>query len=348
MKKNKKIKNDKILLFISQFNSLTKSGISFIQSLDILILSETDKNFIQILKKIRSNLNNGKDIYSSFKNFENIFGSYFIYMLKIGELSGLFNKALESSYTYLEYKFNNRQKIISLLIYPIIVLCISLLLLSFLLLFILPNFITIFEDNNLSLPSSTKFLIYVSNNFLYIMIFFVFLVIAFLFLKKYINSQPNLKLKKDIFLLNFFIFGKFYRLFYAIEIYYSLHIFIEGGISIIDGVKIMEENIENLCIKRNLEKVKRDINLGLSVSLALKNLDLFDKRFQTFIKAGEESGFLADTFLEMSKILKMEYEFMQKKFIALIEPISILFLGGLIAFILLAMYSPMLSITDTI
>lgn len=344
----KKIKNDKILLFINQFNSLTKAGISFTQSLDILILTENDKNFINILKKIRHNLNNGKSIHDSFKSFENIFGTYFIYMLKIGEISGLFNKALDSSYSYLEYKINNKQKIINLLIYPTIIFCISLLILTFLLLFILPNFLTFFKDNNLELPNSTKFLISISNNFTYITLFFSFLTLFLMFLKKYIDSQPNFKLKKDSFLLNLFFFGKIIKLFYAIEIYYSLYIFLEAGINLIEGINIVERNINNLFIKRNLIRIKKDINMGIPLSSTLKNLNLFTERFQTFIKAGEEGGFLAETFLEIYKILKIEYEFIQRKYIAFVEPIAILFLGGLIAFILLAIYSPILSITDSI
>lgn len=344
----KKIKNEKILLFISQFNTLNKSGINFIQALDILIFSETDKHLLIVLKKIRIYLNNGKNIYNSFKHFENIFGSYFIYMLKIGEITGTINKSLDSSYTYLKYKYDNNQKITSLLIYPIIVFCITMFILIFLLVFILPNFITIFEDNKLELPISTKFLIFISNNFFYIIISLFTLILICLFLNMYINSKIHLKIKKDKFLLDMFFWGKFLKLFYAIEIYYSLYIFLEAGINIIDGIKIIEENINNLYIKRNLKEIEKRVFLGSSLSSALRHFILFNTRFQSFIKAGEESGFLADTFLEISKILKIEYEFTQKKYIALIEPISILFLGSLITFILLAMYSPILSLTEVI
>lgn len=340
----KKIKKDKIALFASQISNLLKAGITFIQALDILILSENDKNFIKIIKKIQYNLNRGKNIYDSFKEFENIFSSHFMYMLKIGEISGTLSHSFDSISIYFNHSLENKRKILSLLIYPIIVFCLTIIILIFLLIFILPNFLSIFEENQIELPNSTKILLFISNNLFQILLSLLIIGILFFFYNRYINSQYTLKLKKDNFLLKLYILGKMFRLSFAIEIYYSLSIFLNTGISLVDGLEIIEENIKNLQLKKSLSKVKKEIKLGKPVTYSLKFLNLFNHRFQSYIQAGEESGFLAETFLEISKILKNEYEYLEKKYIAFIEPISIIFLAAIISYVLLAIYSPIFSI----
>lgn len=344
MKKN--IKKDKILLFATQLNSLLKSGLTVAYSINILYLSENDKNFRIILKKILKSLNSGKNIFDSFKNFKDIFGKTFLNMLKIGELSGVFNDSLDNAIEYLEYSLESKRKIISLLIYPIVVLTITLFLLTFLLIFIFPNFISIFEENEIQLPLTTRILLFLSNNFVYIFFILVFALVTLYLAFRYINNNKNLRFKKDKSFLNIFIFGNLLKLSLAEEIFHSLYIFLEAGINIIDALDIISENIDNTYIKLNLLAVRKEINSGENISESLRSLGLFNERFQSFINSGEESGFLSKTFLEISKILKKDYEYKIKKYIALIEPLSIICLGLIISFIVFSIYIPIFAVSN--
>lgn len=344
MKKN--IKKDKILLFATQLNSLLKSGLTVAYSINILYLSENDKNFRIILKKILKSLNSGKNIFDSFKNFKDIFGKTFLNMLKVGELSGVFNDSLDNAIEYLEYSLESKRKIISLLIYPIVVLTITLFLLTFLLIFIFPNFISIFEENEIQLPLTTRILIFLSNNFVYIFFILVFALVTLYLVFRYINNNKNLRFKKDKSFLNIFIFGNLLKLSLAEEIFHSLYIFLEAGINIIDALDIISENIDNTYIKLNLLAVRKEINSGENISESLRSLGLFNERFQSFINSGEESGFLSKTFLEISKILKKDYEYKIKKYIALIEPLSIICLGLIISFIVFSIYIPIFAVSN--
>lgn len=341
-----KIKREKILLFTKQFNSLTKAGISITQALDILIFSEADKSFVKVLEKIRKNLNRGKNIFNSFKDFKNIFGNHFLYMLKIGEMSGSLSDSLDNIHNYLEYNLSNKKKVTSLLVYPCIVFFLSLIIFIFLLIFILPNFISLFEESQVELPKTTKFLIFLSNNFHYFLIALLIIFSTIILAFKYINSNKSLKLKKDRLILKLIILGDLLNLYYAEEIYYSLHILLNSGITLIDGFNPIIENINNLEIRRNLINVQKDIKSGTTITIAFKHLNLFNKRFQSFIKTAEESGFLSEAFLEISKILKLEYEYKIKKYIAFIEPLSIITLGLFIIFIILSIYIPIFSMIN--
>lgn len=341
-----KIKKEKILLFTKQLNSLIRSGISITQAINILLLSEKDKTLFRVLKKIQNDLDRGRGIFDSFKTYKEIFGTHFLYMLKIGELSGSLNMALDNITTYLEYNLINKRKISSLLIYPTIVFTMGLIILMFLVIFVLPNFLSLFEENQLQIPTVTKVLIFISNNFLYFSIVIIFIFFALTLFLKYIDKKSHLRRKKDTFFFNFFFIGNLIKLYYADEVYYSLFILLNSGISLIEGFDIISENINNLEVKKNILNTQKEIRSGHSIASSFKYLDLFNKRFYSFIKSGEESGYLSETFLEISKILKLKYEYTLKKYIAFIEPLSILFLGFFVIFILFSIYIPIFSMID--
>lgn len=343
-----KVKKDKLLLFSRQLNNLIKGGVSFSTALNILYEAEFDKNFKQILSKIKLNIDNGQSIFNSFKSFHYIFGNYFLYMIKIGETSGSLENSLESIYYYFEYNINNKRKIISVLIYPIIILILTFLILTFLMIFILPNFISLFEENQITLPGITKFLIFISNNFFYIIIFISCIIFFILSIFKYINKHNFYRIKKEKIFFELPIWGNLNKNLHATDFFYSLHILLNSGINLAEGLNFISKNTDNLYVRSCLNKVKKEISAGNNVSSSLKSLDFFYKRFYSFIQSSEESGYLSECFLEISKILKAEFEYSIKKYMTIIEPLSIIFLGLIIVFIVLAIYLPIFSMTDII
>ena len=173
---------EKILFFTNELALLIKSGLTFTKAIEIILKEEKNKKFKDILKKIHKNLTMGKNIYDSFKPFENTFGSTYLYILKIGELSGNIVESLEDISKSLDFDLSQRKKLGGILIYPIVVICLTFLIVSFLLIFILPSFITIFEENQIELPLVTRILLGISRNFHYILIFIIcILTIIFIF-----------------------------------------------------------------------------------------------------------------------------------------------------------------------
>ena len=140
---------EKILFFTNELALLIKSGLTFTKAIEIILKEEKNKKFKDILKRIHKNLTIGKSIYDSFKPFENTFGSTYLYILKIGELSGNIVESLEDISKSLEFDLSRQKKLVGILIYPIIVISLTFLIVSFLLIYILPSFITIFEENQI-------------------------------------------------------------------------------------------------------------------------------------------------------------------------------------------------------
>ena len=339
-----KIKKEKILFFTRELKIMLKGGITFIKAIELIGNEEKNNDFKKILKKISKNLSSGKNIYDSFKIYKDIFGENYIQMIKIGELSGTLTERLEDIIELFESEISNKKKILSMLTYPIVVIIFTISVVIFLLLFILPNFISIFEENNVELPFLTKILLSISQNFTWILFFIILIIVGLHFIKVYINRNKKRKLKKDKFLFKIIIFGDLLRLSTAERIYYSLYTLLNVGIGLVESIDIIYTNTNNSYVKANLLEVKKSILDGSSISKALKNLNLYTDRFSTLFISGEESGYFLENLLQVSKILKQDFEYKLKKLISFIEPLVIIILGVIVGLIVCAIYLPILSL----
>jgi len=215
---------------------MLKSGLTFTTAMEIILKEEKDKNFKEVLKKIHKNLIAGKSIFESFKKFDKIFGNTYLYMLKIGEVSGSITERLEDISKSLEFDLTNQKKLGGILVYPIVVISLTLIIVTFLLTFILPNFITIFEENQVELPLITRILLFISRNFHYILFFIVVLILIILFINMYINNNKSKRIKRDKWLLNIRLFGELRKLSLSSDLYHSFSILLSVGIGIIESV----------------------------------------------------------------------------------------------------------------
>ena len=341
-----KNKKEKILFFTNELAIMLKSGLTFTTAIEIILKEEKDKNFKEVLKIIHKNLIAGKSIFESCKNFDKIFGNTYLYMLKIGEVSGSITERLEDISRSLEFDLANQKKLGGILVYPIVVISLTLIIVTFLLTFILPNFITIFEENHVELPLITRILLFISSNFHYILLFIVALILIIFFIDMYINNNKSKRIKKDKWLLNIRLFGELKKLSLSSDLYHSFSILLSVGIGIIESVEILYINNNNYYIKENLIEVKKSLLAGNNIATALKKLNLYNERFSILITAGEESGYLSENLLQISKILKQDFEYKLKKLISLLEPLTVVFLGVIVAFVVVAIYLPILSIGD--
>lgn len=337
---------EKILFFTNELALLIKSGLTFTKAIEIILKEEKNKKFKDILKRIHKNLTIGKNIYDSFKPFENTFGSTYLYILKIGELSGNIVESLEDISKSLDFDLSRQKKLAGILIYPIVVISLTFLIVSFLLIYILPSFITIFEENQIELPLVTRILLSISRNFHYILLFIIVILTIIFIFNMYINKNKYKRIKRDKFLLNIFLFGELKKLLLASNLYHSFSILLNSGIGMVESLEILYMNNNNYYLKDRLFDLKKSILAGNNITTSFKNLNLYNDRFSILISVGEESGYLSENFLQISKILKEDFDYKLKKLLAILEPLVILILGLIVGFVVLAIYLPILSIGD--
>ena len=229
-----KNKKEKILFFTNELAIMLKSGLTFTTAIEIILKEEKDKSFKEVLRKIHKNLIAGKSIFESFKNFDKVFGNTYLYMLKIGEVSGSITERLEDISKSLEFDLENEKKLGGILVYPIVVISLTFIIVTFLLTFILPSFISIFEENQVELPLITRILLFISRNFHYILFFIIALILITFFTNRYINNDKSKRIKKDKWLLDMKLFGELKKLSLSSDLYHHFSVLLSVGIGIIE------------------------------------------------------------------------------------------------------------------
>lgn len=341
-----KISKEEILNFTKEILIMLDSGISVIKILEIQE-QQYKAPLKDILGELKRDILNGDTLGEAFKKYEEIFGSFYIGMIFLGESSGNLDKNLRKICEYLELEIRIIKKIKEVIFYPCILLTFSILILTFLMIYIFPNFIKLFEENKKELPLLTRILIGVSNNFHMIILFFICILIIIFFIR-YIKKDRVLKEKYDGILLKVPIIKSFIIGNFIIRFSKNISIMLSSGIVIMDILKLLKNFFENIVIKRELEIIEELLFEGKQLSEGLKKNNLFPQKYIKLVIVGEKSGELSKVFEQIAKLEEERIERDIKKLLTLVEPILIIILGLILSIIIIAIYLPIFNMSNLI
>ena len=342
-----KISKEEILNFTKEILIMLDSGISIIKILDIQE-QQYKAPLKDILGELKRDILNGDTLGEAFKKYEEIFGSFYIGMIFLGESSGNLDKNLRKICEYLELEIRIIKKIKEVIFYPCILLTFSILILTFLMIYIFPNFIKLFEESKRELPLLTRILIGVSNNFHMIILFFICILIIIIFFIRYIKKDRVLKEKYDGILLKVPIIKSFIIGNFIIRFSKNISIMLSSGIVIMDILKLLKNFFENIVIKRELEIIEELLFEGKQLSEGLKKNNLFPQKYIKLVIVGEKSGELSKVFEQIAKLEEERIERDIKKLLTLVEPILIIILGLILSIIIIAIYLPIFNMSNLI
>lgn len=343
----RKISKEEILNFTKEILIMLDSGISVIKILEIQE-QQYKAPLKDILGELKRDILNGDTLGEAFKKYEEIFGSFYIGMIFLGESSGNLDKNLRKICEYLELEIRIIKKIKEVIFYPCILLTFSILILTFLMIYIFPNFIKLFEESKRELPLLTKILIGVSNNFHMIILFFICILIIIIFFIRYIKKDRILKEKYDGILLKVPIIKSFIIGNFIIRFSKNISIMLSSGIVIMDILKLLKNFFENIVIKRELEIIEELLFEGKQLSEGLKKNNLFPQKYIKLVIVGEKSGELSKVFEQIAKLEEERIERDIKKLLTLVEPILIIILGLILSIIIIAIYLPIFNMSNLI
>lgn len=343
-----KIGAKKIYLFTEQLNNLISNGIRVSDALDIISKNEKNKKLKKIIKNIHSNVLKGKTLYESFAKHRDVFDDKYLALIKIGEISDDLQDKIKIAALILKNKLEYRQKTISILIYPAIILCFTLLLIFFLINFVLPNFLEIFSENSVLLPTPTLILLYIHRNFLKIILSLVIVTFLVYATFVYINKNKKLKYKKDKIILSLPFINSYIKNGTSIFIFENLHTMLDSGINIVEVADILLADIKNSYIKSKFKIAIEDMKRGNNVADSLIKMGLVPKNYEMLLKVGEETGNLSTSLKNISEIIKNDLENLRKISFIVVEPLVILILGCVVGFVLISIYLPILNMTNII
>ena len=340
--KTLRIKNKDIVLMTRQLATLLEASTPIVDSIDITARQTKNKNLIQILYNLKEDLVQGKRLGNSMKKFPGIFSDTYVSMVSAGDSSGNLDTVFSKLADYLEESASIRQKVISALTYPLILIGFSFIVVISLLAFVLPQVIDQFIKAGAELPFITKFLIGISNNIIPILLVITFLSVGFYYLyKKYTKKEKNkLLVDKKIlaipFLGNFILNSELERFSSTMEL------LLASGTNLDIALEECSKIFNNQYLSNIIMNAKNDVVEGKDFIITMKQNEIFPDIFIQLIASGYRSGNLEKMFNKVSNFMKSEIETKRSVFLSLLEPIVIIFMGGFIMMIVLAILIPIM------
>ena len=347
IKENVKISKIEILNFTKEIIIMLESGISIIKVFEIQE-GQYKSSFKNILKEMRENLLNGDSIGEVFIKNKKVFGNFYVGMVNLGDISGNLVENLKKICEHLELELAVVKKLKEVAFYPCIVLTFSVLILTFLMIFVFPNFIKIFEESKTELPLLTRILIKVSENFYGIIFIIICILTIIIFSLKNIKSNSRTKEQLDRVLLKIPLVRDFIIGNYIIRFSKNISIMLSSGMLILDILKLLRDFFDNTVIKKEIERLEKSLFDGQQLSEVMEENSLFPEKYRKLVVVGEKSGELIKIFEQIAKLEEERIENSIKKLLTLVEPILIIVLGLILSIIIIAIYLPIFNMSNLI
>ena len=340
--KTLKIKDKDIVIMTRQLATLLEASTPIVEALNITANQLQNKNLVYILYSLKEDIVQGKRLGSSMKKFPGVFSDTYISMVTAGDSSGNLDIVFNKLADYLEESASIKQKVISALTYPLILIGFSIAVIISLLAFVLPQVVGQFIKAGAELPFITKFLIGISNNIIPILIVIVISIgIIFYFYKNYVSKIEN-KIIFDRKLLNTPLLGNFILNSELERFSSTMELLLASGTNLDVALEECSKIFNNKFLSKIILNAKNDVVEGKDFIVSLKNEGVFPDIFIQLVSSGYRSGNLVKMFNKVSHFLKSEIENKRAIFLSLLEPIVIIFMGGFIMLIVLAILIPIM------
>lgn len=344
-KKNKGQLKIKTLVILSrQIATMLNSGISIIKCIDILHNQAQDHKLKATLSEIYQEIQKGNLLSGTLKEQGQVFPNLFIAMVEAGEKSGSLDEAFKRLANHYEKEKELQEKVKNAMIYPVILSMVSIAVLVILLVYVMPNFFSMFESMLDTLPWNTKLLLNASNYLIENGVSILVVVASMILGLMLVARQPQAKRYMQQIYLNLPIIGKLNKIIISARFAETLSTLYASGLSLIEGIDMTKKVVNNAQLDVGLNTVKEEIAMGVPLSTALQDIQFFPEMLIHMIQIGENSGQLEEILEKTAEFYEQEADSAIKKMIALLEPSMIVILGLTVGFIVSAIVPAMYNV----
>jgi len=343
-----KVTKKDIVIFTRQFSTMIDAGLPLVQGLNILAEQGDNPTFKRILKEITKDVEGGSTLAEAMKKHPNVFDQLFVNLIAAGEVGGILDTILQRLATFIEKAEELKSKIKGAMTYPIVVMAIAFIVIAVILIFVIPVFQDMFASFGQALPVPTQIVVMLSDflkgNIHYMIAAFV--ALSYLF-KKYRNSKGGRKTTDNI-ALRLPIFGDLLKKTAVARFTRTLGTMMSSGVPILDALEIVAKTAGNVIIEEIIYDVRGSIAEGQTIAEPLSENDIFPGMVIQMISVGEATGAL-DTMLEkIADFYDKEVDAAVEAMTAMLEPLLMLFLGGSIGGLVVAMYLPIFTMAGAV
>lgn len=345
---SKKVKPDEIVIFCRQLSTMVDAGIPIIQGLDALAEQTEHPVFKKILLTVCEDIQHGSSLSAAFAKHPSVFDVLFVNMVRVGETGGVLNEILDRISSYLEKTLRLKRKVKGALIYPAVVVSMAAIITIILLVKVVPTFAGIYDSFDQELPAMTMVLITVSDLLKNYLLWFVggFMLLGFLMQRWHKTERGAVVI--DSAILKMPVFGDLLRKVAISRFTRTLATLIQSGVPILESLDIVGKTIGNRVLELVVEDVKSNVRAGESIAPPLAKSGVFPPMVTRMIAIGEKSGQMEKMLLKISEFYDDQVDTAVDALTSIIEPLIIGVLGIVIGFIVIALFMPIMNITQLI
>jgi type IV pilus assembly protein PilC len=341
----RRVRDDDILVFAWQFSAMVNAGIPLIPCLGALREQTESPELARIIGEIRQRVQDGQSLSGAMGRYPHIFSRIMISLIKAGETGGFLELSLQRIATQMEKEAELRQRIKAALVYPLLVVGLSVLIVAFLLAFVIPVFAQVYHSAGMTLPGVTNVLIAISGFFVRFWWLVVLVLIGLIWGLRAWARSPRGRPKADAAKLRFPLFGKLIRKVSLARCVRVLGTLISSGVPLVQALEDAALVAGNFVIAEALRFTTVRVTEGDKLAQALETSGQFPPMVTQMVSAGEESGDLGGMMTKVADFYDRDIEYSVKRLTTVMDPILTIFVGSIVGFVAIAMYMPIFNLT---
>lgn len=342
--RKKRVKPKDLAVFSRQFATMTNAGLPLVRSLNALAAQTDHSTMKEVLLTVRTDIEGGMSLSAAFSKHPEVFPPLLVGMVAAGEVAGSLDGALETIATSYDKEAKLRGKIRGALVYPIIVMAMAFLMVTFMMIFVIPTFKTVFTQLGGALPAPTQVLINISGSWYYWLPTIV--VLAFVWTAWWRRNKNNPKVRDffDPLKLKIPIFGKFAKKIVLARFARTFASLLTSGVPILQTLDIVSATAGNVIISRAIDDVREAVRSGRPIWSTMEQHPVFPPLVISMISTGEETGALGPLLTKLAEFYEEEVEVASETLSATLEPVLLIFLGVIVGGMVIALYLPMFTV----
>lgn len=335
-----KVTSKDLVVFTRQFSTMIDAGLPLVQGLTILAEQMENRTFKAILKEITKDVEGGSTLAEALKKHPKVFDALFVNLVAAGEVGGILDTIMRRLADYIEKSEALKKRIKGAMTYPAVVVAIAILVVAVILIFVIPVFEEMFSDFGAALPGPTQMVVNMSRFMKSNLHWVIIAVAALIFLfKKYRNSKGGRK-TTDTIALKLPVFGDLLKKTAIARFSRTLGTMIQSGVPILDSLEIVAKTSGNVVLEEIIFEVRASIAEGQTIADPLSETDIFPGMVVQMISVGEATGALDTMLNKIADFYDDEVDSAVDALTSMLEPLLMLFLGGAIGGLVIAMYLP--------
>lgn len=344
----RKVNTRDMVIFTRQLSTMMASGLSILRAFRILGEQTSNKKLRQAVREIRDDIESGLALWEAMAKHAKIFSPVYISMVRAGELGGVLDGILERLGEHMEREQEINSKVKSASIYPAIISIFAVLVVFFIVTFVMPTFVGMFQAAGAELPWATQILLKISDYLRYSWIYVLGGFIGILFIIRRVLRTPPGKLFIDNLILHLPVIGKTVSRIIVARFARTMGTLVRSGIPVLQAMEVVEDVVGNTVVSQAIRNARSSIREGDSITMPLQETGVFEPMVTQMIAVGEETGSLDSMLIRMSDYYEKEVMYSIDALMSVLEPLLIMLVALLVGGIIVATLLPIFSLMETI